>query len=156
MKQEQSYGGLDRFRILAAVLVIAIHTSPLGSYSADADFFLTRILARVAVPFFFMVTGQFVLCPQFFSSGSKAGSVRRPFGQCAGGGEPRAIWNYLGKLAFIYGISIALYLPLGIYAGHYRGLTLAKALQMLIFEGTFYHLWYFPACMLGVLLVTFP
>ena len=52
MKQEQSYGGLDRFRILAAVLVIAIHTSPLGSYSADADFFLTRILARVAVPFF--------------------------------------------------------------------------------------------------------
>ncbi len=155
MKQEQSYGGLDRFRILAAVLVIAIHTSPLGSYSADADFFLTRILARVAVPFFFMVTGQFVLCPQFFSSGSKAGSVRRPFGQCAGGGEPRAIWNYLGKLAFIYGISIALYLPLGIYAGHYRGLTLAKALQMLIFEGTFYHLWYFPACMLGVLLVTF-
>ena len=155
MKSGQNYGALDRFRILAAVLVIAIHTSPLGSYSADADFFLTRILARVAVPFFFMVTGQFVLSPQFFASGSQAGSARQPFGQCAGRGEQKAVWNYLGKIAFVYGISIALYLPLGIYAGHYRGLTLGKALQMLIFEGSFYHLWYFPACMLGVLLVTF-
>ncbi len=35
-----------------------------------------------------------------------------------------------------------------------EGLTLGKAVQMLVFEGTFYHLWYFPACMLGILLVT--
>ena len=52
---------MDAFRILAALLVVAIHISPLTTYSAAGDFFLTRCLARVAVPFFFMVTGHFVL-----------------------------------------------------------------------------------------------
>ncbi len=149
MKSGQNYGGLDRFRILAAILVIAIHTSPLESYSADADFFLTRILARAAVPFFFMVTGQFVLSPQLASRTRAPGTVR--FSRRR---EQRAVWSYLGKLALVYGGCVAVYLPLGIYAGHYRGLTLGKAVQMLVFEGTFYHLWYFPACMLGILLVT--
>ena len=149
MKNGQNYGGLDRFRILAAILVIAIHTSPLESYSADADFFLTRILARAAVPFFFMVTGQFVLSPQLASRTRAPGTVR--FSRRR---EQRAVWSYLGKLALVYGGCVAVYLPLGIYAGHYRGLTLGKAVQMLVFEGTFYHLWYFPACMLGILLVT--
>ena len=59
-KQQAPAGGLDLFRLIAAFLVVAIHTSPLESVSAEADFFLTRIVARVAVPFFFMVTGQFV------------------------------------------------------------------------------------------------
>ncbi len=149
MKSGQNYGGLDRFRILAAILVIAIHTSPLESYSADADFFLTRILARAAVPFFFMVTGQFVLSPQLASRTRAPGTVRFSRGR-----EQRAVWSYLGRLALVYGGCVAVYLPLGIYAGHYRGLTLGKAVQMLVFEGTFYHLWYFPACMLGILLVT--
>ena len=45
-------GGLDIFRVAAAALVVAIHTSPLADVSAGADFFLTRILARTAVPFF--------------------------------------------------------------------------------------------------------
>ena len=48
------YGGLDAFKVIAALLVVAIHTSPLTTYSPDGDFLLTRSLARVAVPFFFM------------------------------------------------------------------------------------------------------
>ena len=52
---------LDRFRLLAAVLVVCIHTSPLSSASPSWDFWLTRVLARTAVPFFFMVSGYFLL-----------------------------------------------------------------------------------------------
>ncbi len=33
------YGGLDLFRLAAAYLVIAIHTSPLASYSLQGDLF---------------------------------------------------------------------------------------------------------------------
>ena len=44
------YGGLDAFKVIAALLVVAIHTSPLTTYSPDGDFLLTRSLARVAVP----------------------------------------------------------------------------------------------------------
>ena len=56
----EEYRGIDYFRFISALLVIAIHTSPLTSYSAYADFILTRIIARVAVPFFLMTTGFFL------------------------------------------------------------------------------------------------
>ena len=61
MQDKKQLGGLDYFRIAAACLVIAIHTAPMSSFSNEADFILTGIIARVAVPFFFMVTGQFLL-----------------------------------------------------------------------------------------------
>ncbi len=136
MNDTKSYGRLDRFRVAAALLVIAIHTSPLMSFHSDADFFLTRIAARIAVPFFIMVTGQFVVSG--FLYGNK------------GAGQ---LWDYVKKTVFIYGLAIAIYIPLGIYAGHYKNITGMRVLQMLIFDGTFYHLWYFPACITGVVLV---
>ena len=137
MKAKQNTGGLDIFRLAAAFLVVAIHTSPLISFSAEGDFFLTRVLARTAVPFFFMVTGQFVLSDSLFSGREGDG----------------ALFRQVKKLALLYGLSILLYLPVGIYAGHYQALTLSSALRMLLIDGTFYHLWYFPACITGLLLV---
>lgn len=130
-------GALDLFRFAAAFLVIAIHTSPLAGCSAAGDFFLTRILARIAVPFFFMVTGQFVLSQ--YLSGRNA--------------DFSPIWKYLKKILALYGISMILYLPIGIYAGHYANFTAGSLLRMLLFDGNFYHLWYFPALLTGVLLV---
>lgn len=137
MNQATNTGGLDRFRLAGALLVAAIHTSPLTCISAEADFFLTRILARVAVPFFLMVTGQFVL-PRILESGVRAG---------------RRLLRYLVRTGMLYLACILLYLPLGIYAGHYKELTVVKVLRMLVWDGTFYHLWYFPADMLGMTLL---
>lgn len=139
MRTKANYGWLDRFRIAAALLVIAIHTSPLASFHEGADFFLTRVLARIAVPFFFMVTGQFVAAG-FLASGASQKSVPK-------------LCRYLVKTSLLYLLCIILYLPIGIYAGHYEDLTIGKALRMLFFDGTFYHLWYFPACILGILVV---
>lgn len=130
------YGGLDAFKVIAALLVVAIHTSPLTTYSPDGDFLLTRSLARVAVPFFFMVTGQFVL--------GKVLQGRRPFS---------ALWRQVKKILLLYLVAVVLYLPVGLYAGHYQGLSPLSALRLLLFDGTFYHLWYFPACATGLLLV---
>lgn len=139
MRTKENYGWLDSFRLPAALLVIAIHTSPLGSFSTGADFFLTRILARVAVPFFFMVTGQFVVI-KFMDRADKEASHR-------------CLLRYLRKILLLYAFAVLLYLPIGIYAGHYQALTAGAVLRMLLFDGTFYHLWYFPACLLGVTLV---
>lgn len=134
MKEIKRYAGVDFFRIPAAALVVAIHTSPLASFDAGADFFLTRVLARIAVPFFFMVTGQFVVSGLW---DMQTGRVMR----------------YVKKTALLYGIAMLLYLPAGIYAGHYQELTFADVLRMLVFDGTFYHLWYFPACITGICLL---
>ncbi|HIS30459.1 MAG TPA: acyltransferase [Candidatus Limivivens intestinipullorum] len=120
---------LDWFRLPAALLVTAIHTSPLSSVSPQADFWLTRVLARIAVPFFFMVSGFFL--PDSFAKLRKQEK----------------------KLFFLYALSIVLYLPLNLYAGQLSGITAGAFLKQLFFDGTFYHLWYLPAVMEGMLLV---
>lgn len=130
MSKGRNYKGIEIFRVVAAFLVIAIHTSPLTTYSQTADFIFTRVIARVAVPFFFMVTGYFVL--------SKGTGVRR----------------FLKKTAIIYAASAALYLPINVYAGHLQGWGLLDLVQQVFFEGTFYHLWYLPAALLGAWLTS--
>lgn len=70
----KSYIGIDLFRVIAAILIIAIHTSPFGSYNTWADFVLTRVIARVAVPFFFMTSGFFLISRYQYST-KKIGSV---------------------------------------------------------------------------------
>lgn len=125
---------LDSFRLLAAILVVAIHTSPLSAINADADFFVTRVLARIAVPFFFMITGHYVLGKNMYCSENKGDKIL----------------HQLKKLLMLYGIAIVMYLPIGLYAGHYEELSLWNICKMILFDGTFYHLWYFPAVMVGI------
>jgi len=142
MRTKPNYGWLDRFRIIAALAVIAIHTSPLATFHEGADFFLTRVLARIAVPFFFMVTGHFVVAG-FLPSGKAAPSTKSMV----------RFRKFLAKTSMLYLFCIILSLPVGIYAGHYEDMSVGALLRMLFFDGTFYHLWYFPACIMGVALV---
>lgn len=115
---------LDRARLAAALLVVAIYTGPLASYSAEGDFWLCRVLARLAVPFFFMLTGHFLARRAWRGTG--------------------ALWR---RTALLYGAAVLLYLPLNLYAG---GFSPWQAVQKLLLTGTFYHLWYLPALLLGL------
>lgn len=115
---------LDGFRLVAAVLVVAIHTGPLASVSPGADFWLTRVLARLAVPFFFMVTGHFLAQKDWQGTGR--------------------LWR---RTALVYLVAVLLYLPLNLYNG---GFSPVEWLQKLLMDGTFYHLWYFPAVLVGL------
>lgn len=124
--RRQTLPALDWFRLVAAVLVVTIHTSPLSSLSAGADFWLTRVAARVAVPFFLMVSGYFLALHHW-----------------------KNLRNFLGRTLFLYGIAILLYLPMNLYAG---GFSAVGWLRAIFWEGTLYHLWYFPALFWGALL----
>lgn len=138
MEQRNQYAGIDRFRIAAAFLVAAIHTAPLAALSATADLVFTQIIARIAVPFFLMVTGYFTLADY----AAKGPAAKTP------------LLRFFKKTALLYGISVLLYLPVNWYAGHYAGSGgMLHFLKALFFEGTMYHLWYFPASMLGVALL---
>lgn len=129
MNRSEKSGMFDLFRLIAAVLVIAIHISPLENINRNADFFLTRVLARLAVPFFFTVTGFFT-------------DLEHPKKE-------------LVKLIKMYLSVTLLYLPLGIYSGYLSDLSFWKAVKTLAFDGFFYHLWYFPACIAGIIIVHF-
>lgn len=130
-----SYGRIDWFRLPAALLVIAIHTAPFGNFHPALDTFITYGLGRVAVPFFFMTAGFFVLAP-YENSGFKEGKRFR---------------NYLKKILCLYGASTLLYVPVMAYAGKLPE-SLKELGKMFLFDGTFYHLWYFPALLLGSVL----
>ena len=135
MVKKTAYTGIDIFRMIAAMLVITIHTSPLASVDDTADFILTRLLARVAVPFFFMASGFFL-----FS--------RRDGGVSAG-----RLLTFLKKTALLYAAAVLLYLPLNFYNGTIQNwISLPNLLNDLFIEGTFYHLWYVPASMLGAVI----
>ena len=130
MNKNRNYTGIDYFRFVAALLVIAIHTSPLLSYSEVGDYILTRIIARIAVPLFFMISGFFMIS--------------------------RYIRNTDRLKAFakntlqIYGVAIIIYIPINIYNDYFlRGNLLPNIIKDLVFDGTFYHLWYLPAAVLG-------
>ena len=132
MKTE-SLGGFDRFRVPAALLVVAIHTGPLLSLNGEANYLLTDILARIAVPFFFAVSGWF-LVPRLLREGWAA------------------LAPFVEKLLLLYGAAVLLYLPLNLY-NHTLEESGFALLRDVLFNGTFYHLWYFPALVLGACLV---
>lgn len=130
MEIKKGYPYIDYFRILAAVLVIAIHISPLMDINPTADFVLTRIIGRTAVPFFFMITGFFL-----FENGNPELLTLR-----------RTVWRILK----IYVLAIILYLPLTVYNGYFNSLSLFKLIQDIAVNGTLYHLWYLPALITGI------
>jgi serine/alanine racemase len=135
------YGGIDAVKLLAAFLVVAIHTGPLLTYGDYPDFLLTGILARLAVPLFFMASGYL-----FFRK--LKGHVRK---------DRRALRKYGVRIAVLYGIAIVLYVPLNVYKGDFAaaGMTAGSVIRDVAVDGTFYHLWYLPALWLGIHLVYF-
>lgn len=124
---------IDPFRMAAAFLIVAIHTAPLSSFSETADFFFSYCFARIAVPFFLMTTGYFVL-PSLILK--KSASYK-------------SLWKSMKKAALLYLAATIIYLPVNIYSGKLPALK--DLFKVLLFDGTFYHLWYLPATLLGML-----
>ena len=91
--------------------------------SAEGPFlWLLTVLRRVAVPYFLMVSGYFLGRDGWRSTG-----------------------RFLKRTALLYGVGILLYLPLNWYAGQLS----PDFPRQVVFDGSFYHLWYLPALLLG-------
>lgn len=133
MNRKKNYPGIDRFRFIAALLVIAIHTSPLASFSETSDFILTRIIARIAVPFFLMTSG-FLMISRYTLNADR-------------------LKVFIKKSALIYAAAILIYIPINIYSGYFAmNYLLPNIIKDIVFDGTLYHLWYLPASMLGAVI----
>lgn len=139
MINKPNYSGLDWLKFFASLLVVANHTGPLLSYSPYTNFLLSGILTRVAVPIFFMTSG-------FFYFRKLTGDPISDRG---------ALLSYLKKIGKLYGIAILLYIPLNLYTGYFtNGFTVYGFIKDIMFDGTFYHLWYLPALLIGISLTT--
>ena len=121
---------IDTVKLIASFMIVAIHVYPLESINSNLDYIFTRILFRIAVPTFLMITGYFVL-PKTSSN-------------------VNYLKNYTKKILKLYIISIGLYIPLNIYMGYFNNNNLLIFVKDVFLNGTFYHLWYFPALLLGI------
>ncbi|MDR2547379.1 MAG: serine racemase VanT catalytic subunit [Lachnospiraceae bacterium] len=138
MKNREYHARLDYSRLIAALMIVGIHTYPLSSVSEELNFYITHVFARIAVPFFLITTGYFLL-PLYFTSEAK---------------NKEPLKKFIKKVGLLYAGATLLYLPVNIYAGHYAdGNVLWDLIKIIVFDGTFYHLWYFPALIVGVLLI---
>jgi len=137
MTTKPNYSGLDWLKFIAALFVVANHTSPLLSYNEYTDFLFSGIISRLAVPIFFMSTGFF-----FFRklTGDKVE-------------DQKALFRYIKKIGILYMIAILLYIPLNVYKGDFSDhFTIVSFLRDVAFDGTFYHLWYLPALIIGLVI----
>lgn len=126
---------LDVWRFIAALMVVAIHVYPFTFISENFDYLITRVLFRIAVPIYLMITGYFVL-PKTLN-------------------DKTELILYIKKIAVLYLISIVIFLPINIYNGYFKNINILSIIADILFNGTFYHLWYFPSLILGLLLVYF-
>lgn len=52
---------IDFFRVIFAILIVALHTSPFSEINFHLYYFICHIFSRLAVPFFAAVSGYYLL-----------------------------------------------------------------------------------------------
>ena len=134
------YPGVDLVKFIAALLVVAIHISPVASYGKEIDFFLRNYFARIAVPYFFVASGFFLFGKISFSAFDK-----------------QVVFSYIKRIFRMYVIWTAIYTPWilknKIFASK-QGIFAATAdfIREFIFVG-FWQFWYLNALIVATLII---
>lgn len=144
-KTPNYYSALDFVKFICAMLVVVIHTSPLKSVSSTAYFIVENVLARVAVPLFFAISGflffgKLNYCDQKVSGDRE--NLCRLLSYCRRNAVLYLSWSavYL----------VLVYLPMWYRRGWWGIHVLKDALVSLLFSGIHYHLWYLLAMIYAV------
>ncbi len=127
--ENKTLDSLDLAKLIAALLVVLIHTAPMEPYSAIANFYTKDVLARLAVPLFFAISGFFF--------------VRRP---SPGKTFRRTILLYLGWSAAY----LVLQIPDWYRAGWWGPHVAVDYVLALVTKGSYYHLWYLLAMLYAI------
>lgn len=142
--EKRSYGIIDIAKFIAALLVIAIHCAPFYEINETWNFIYVQIISRLAVPFFFTVSGWLFFQKLDLHKGARDEANRK------------ALQHYWLRIAKLYLAWSALYLPLLVISWIKGGFTAATCIRLLrdfLFNGTYYHLWFLPALLLGIVIV---
>ncbi|MBO0446131.1 acyltransferase [Enterococcus ureilyticus] len=138
MKEQRSHtNGIDLVKYVAAILVIFFHCEKVFQDPAVNHLF-KNVLCRFAVPYFLISTSYF---------------VRRGQNQSAD-----YIQQYVKSLTKSYLFWSLIYLPIG-FQWIQENYSLSPVLYPvafvagLVYTGTYYHLWYIPAAIFGIICV---
>lgn len=142
--EKRNYGIIDVAKFISALFVIAIHCAPFYEINETWNFIYVQIFARLAVPFFFMASGWL-----FFQKINVKNGAREET-------NLQALKHYWRRILKLYLLWSAVYLPLLIISwikGGFDFSTCIRLLRDFLFNGTYYHLWFLPALLLGIVIV---
>jgi surface polysaccharide O-acyltransferase-like enzyme/uncharacterized protein YbaP (TraB family) len=129
---KKTYDSVNIMRMVCAILVIVIHTSAFYSLGNIPGAIFSNVIARIAVPFFFITTGYF-----FYEKCSREGYVK----------------SYIKRILIYYlGFSVAYTIFVFNYIKQ-RNNTVEIAIKNILFNGVSGALWYLPALILSILVV---
>mgnify|MGYP002729723916 FL=1 len=154
--KQLQYQNLDLFRFLSSIIIIVLHVRPFFTVSYELDMAINNIIGRICVPFFFLISGYFA-----------AKQEQK---------KPDYIRSYIRSMIPVYLLWSAVYLPWSLslaapYIEQASGLlctiglpTVIQNLLLLLlvplamiiallYSGVYYHLWYFPALLLSMLVL---
>lgn len=118
---------LDYFKIILCILVIGGHMQPLFGDSQFISWYIPNGISRVTVPVFLIISGYYVF--------SKLN-------------DPKAFKKYMKHFILIYLVWTLIYTPYFI--------TSVRPVDFLIVLLTgYYHLWYMPTAIVGLLILFF-
>ena len=155
-KKQRNYENLDLLKYISSILIIILHLRPFQNDSNQLDLVFNNIITRICVPIFFIITGYFVAKKEKEN--------------------PNYITNYIKKMIPLYLFWSLLYVPFLIQAiiqnwsiiePYFLKLPLSfpmtimllillapiALLVLLLYSGVYYHLWYFPAVILSLLVL---
>jgi serine/alanine racemase len=135
---KNTYPTADLFKFICAILIIGVHTEPFAfNYWLDKGF---GLITRLAVPYFFVASSYFLFRNMNFTDPVNF-----------------SIKPIIRRIAVLYGMWSLIYLPLRIFTwlktdANMGGIIIEYIGDIFIY-GTYSHLWFMPALILGVVLV---
>jgi surface polysaccharide O-acyltransferase-like enzyme len=149
MTSAKNNNAVDVMKFICAIFVVIIHAPPLLSYNETANFILVEIIARIAVPFFFVCAGYFFFRKINIQNGKIEINIK----------NFKPLKKFIKHLLTIYAFWTVFYLIWWVslwYNGGYLTLANMKGYVFSIFlSGSYYHLWYIVALIYGMVFTFF-
>lgn len=137
--QKRIFYSIDLFKFISAFLVVAIHVYPFLDLSATFNTYFLADLCRLAVPFYFVSSGFL-----FFRKQKALDSQH--------------LMHYEIRVGLLYGCWTLIYIPLilvQLFNSDNFFMALLSWVRDFFLTGSYYHLWFLPALMLGMALLVF-
>lgn len=126
----------DLAKFICALLIIVIHTSPLEKAPQTCDFYLSHVIARIAVPLFYAMSG-YLLFRKMPVIGMRIQNTSE---------NRKSLLRQLKRIALLYVLWTVAYFVSWLprwYQMDWWGLTLLKdQIKAFFLTGSHYHLWY--------------
>ena len=136
------YNGFDIAKFIMAILVVTIHAHPLSDISFNLSYAIVNVVARVAVPYFFMASGFLLFRKMSSLYDLDWGRIKR----------------YLIHIFRLYMVWTAIYLPIIVYTdilkqdkGILHGILVV--IRKFVMFGSYLQLWFLHALLVSAVLV---